>query len=169
MRYLDCGKEVYNMLNEVQDEFFEELRSAKIKCLFDTKKRKSRGKIRLADIRKTNDLLRHLTSEEAKTEDGFDYILTIDKKVWEHTEEIDRKRLIRHELRHTFVDGEAKDPYKLVPHDIEDFVEEVKLNSDDPGWANRVASMISDIYEQEKDDAKEKTRSRGKSLKRVRK
>lgn len=165
-RYLDCGNDVYKMLGKIQDEHFSDLRSAKIKCIFDTKKRKSGGKVVLASIRKASPLIKHFTADEAP-EDGFDYILTIDEKVWKHTDEKDKERLIRHELRHTFIDDEAKDPYKIVPHDIEDFVAEVKLNVDDPGWANRVVNLISDIYDQEKEDASDKKKSRGKALKRV--
>lgn len=166
-RYLDCGKDVYKVLENLQEKHFSDLRSAKIKCIFDTKKRKSGGKVVLASIRKASPLIKHFTADEAP-EDGFDYILTIDEKVWKHTDEKDKERLLFHELCHTAVDEEStKDPYKIVDHDIQDFVEAIKMNADDPGWANRVASLISDIYDQEKEDASDKKKSRGKALKRV--
>jgi hypothetical protein len=110
----------------------------------------------LASIRKTNPLIKHLTSDEAP-EDGFDYILAIDALAWKHCDEKDKERLLFHELCHTAVDEEStKDPYKIVDHDIQDFVEAIKMNADDPGWANRVASLISAIYDQEKDYTSEK-------------
>jgi len=165
-RYLDCGKDVYKVLEKIQEKHFSDLRSAKIKCIFDTKKRKSGGKVVLASIRKASPLIKHFTADEAP-EDGFDYILTIDEKVWKHTDEKDKERLIRHELRHTFIDDEAKDPYKLVPHDYEDFKAELELNKEDPLWSERIACLVSDIYDQEKEDASDKKKSRGKALKRV--
>ena len=155
-RYLDCGKDVYKVLEKIQEKHFSDLRSAKIKCIFDTKKRKSGGKVVLASIRKASPLIKHFTADEAP-EDGFDYILTIDEKVWKNTDEKDKERLLFHELCHTAVDEEStKDPYKIVDHDIQDFVEAIKMNADDPGWANRVASLISAIYDQEKDYTSEK-------------
>ncbi len=164
MRYADCGIDVVKLVEEVQDKYFQDLRSAKIKCIFDTKLRKSKGRVVLSTIRKTNELLRHLTIEEAKAEKGFDYILTVNKKAWELTSDIDKERLIRHELRHSNVLHEdVKDPYKIVDHDIQDFVEEVKLNVDDPGWANRVSILILDVYEQEREAAKEAKKGKKKN------
>jgi hypothetical protein len=144
------------MLEEIQDKHFSDLRSAKFKCIFDTKMCKRKNRVVLASIRKTGPLLRHLTAEEAKSEEGFDYILKIDQKVWENTDEKDKTRLLMHELCHTFVDDEAKDPYKIIPHDYEDFISQIKLNADDPDWANRVCSLISDIYDQEKENSGKK-------------
>jgi hypothetical protein len=172
-RFEDCTIDVTKMLEKVMDEHFRDLKDAKIKCIFDEKLKKSKGRIVLASIRKTNDLLRHLTADEAHTEEGFDYIITINKKVWEVTEDIDKERLVRHELRHAeILHDDVKDPFKIVDHDIQDFVDEVRLNVDDPGWANRVSTMILDIYEQEKEDQKaakkEGKGKRGKALKRVR-
>lgn len=154
-RFEDASELVYKVLIEVRDEFFSELQNAKIKCLFDTKKRSKGGKIVLATIKKTNDLLKHLTVDEAKSEEGFDYIIFIDKIAWDNIAHEDRVRLLRHELRHSEVlIDDVKDPYKIVPHDIEDFIEEVKLNKDDPGWARRVSTLAEDIYAQMKEQEK---------------
>jgi hypothetical protein len=172
MRYKDCGSDVKKLLSDVQVKYFRDTRDAKIKCIFDTKMRKNKGKIVLASVRKTNDLLRHLSAEEAQDEAGYDYIITIDGKAWEIIPDIDKERLLRHEMRHVLIDEEAKDPYKTAPHDLEDFVEEVRLNIDDPGWAGRVCTLVAEVYAQEKEQAKEakaSKNSRGKSLKRVRK
>jgi hypothetical protein len=156
MRYENVTTQVYEVLEEVRDKYFDDLQNAKIKCLFDTKKRMRGKKVVIAAIKKTNDLLKHLTAEEAKKEEGFDYIIFIDKVAWENTVPEDRIRLLRHELRHSLVCTEdVKDPYRIEPHDIEDFVEEVKLNADDPGWANRVSTLVSDIYDQRKEEEKE--------------
>jgi len=171
MRYEDVDSSVVKVLDEVRSTWFKELSQAKIKCVFDLKERKSKGRVVLASIRKTNDLLRHLTAEEAKDEFGYDYIISIDKVVWEAIGPEDRVRLLRHEGRHAFYveDEDAKDPYKIVDHNIQDFIEEVKLNQDDPGWAMRVATLAEDIYaqrkEQEQEAKKAGKRKRGHSLK----
>jgi hypothetical protein len=81
--------------------------------------------------------------------DGVDYVLIVDKKAWELANDKDKVRLISHELRHVFVD--ENDRRKLLPHDIEDFVTEVKLNADNPEWAFNLGALVADIYGQEKD------------------
>lgn len=174
MRFEDTDSSVTKVLDEVRGTWFKELKEAKIKCVFDTKIRKSKGKVVLACIRKTNDLLRHLTAEEAHDELGYDYIIAIDKVVWEAIGPEDRIRLIRHEMRHTFLveDEETKDPYKIAPHDIEDFIAEVQLNQDDPGWASRVVALAENIYaqmkEQEQEAKKAGKKKHGHALKRIR-
>jgi hypothetical protein len=104
---------------------------------------------------KANDLTRFLTIDESGSTEGFDYFIFIDKKVFEIMSDIDKVRLIRHELRHTLVDVEnEKDPFKLRPHEVEDFFEEIDLNASDPRWAERVATMAEALYDQEKEDKK---------------
>ena len=41
------------------------------------------------------------------------------------------------------------DPYKLVGHDIEDFMIEMDLNQDDPRWRNRLAAVAESVYDRE--------------------
>jgi len=66
----------------------------------------------------------------------------------DNIDDIDRSRVIRHELRHTSVDDEAKkNPYKVRTHTIEDFYSEVDLNADDPRWRARVATLLNVKYE----------------------
>jgi len=152
MRFEQATDEAKGLLKEVQAEHFPELLNANILLLFDLKKRVSGGKTVLGRIQKTNDLLRHLTIEEAHDDDGFDYLIYIDKVCYENITKEDRIRLIRHELRHILYDAnDERNPYKIIPHDIEDFVEEININVDDPGWASRVAELTLTIYEQMRD------------------
>jgi len=163
LRYEEVNEEVMSVLKEVKSEYFPELKNAKIKVLFDIKKRKSGGRVVLARIMKTNDLLRHLTKDEADAMEGYDYIITIDKKCWDSIIRDDKIRIVRHELRHTYFDIESEDnPYKLLDHSISDFYEEVEFNKDDPRWRERLATVVEDIYEQEKEtrqDSKKKKES----------
>ena len=160
-RFEDVDESVMELLHEVMQEFFPEFRNVRVKGLFDMKKRMSGGKVVLGRIQKCNDLLRHLTAEEARTEEGYDVLLYLDSKCWISIGREDRVRILRHELRH--LDHNDKGDLVVVPHDIEDFVEEVQLNQDDVAWRRRVATLTADIYEQEKDalaSAAEGTRQR---------
>jgi hypothetical protein len=160
LRYEEVNEEVMSVLKEVKSEYFPELKNAKIKVLFDIKKRKAGGTVILARIMKTNDLLRHLTIDEADAMEGFDYIITLDKTCWDSIIRDDKIRIVRHELRHACFDIESEDnPYKLQDHSISDFYEEVEYNKDDPRWRERLATVVEDIYEQKKEarqDSKKK-------------
>lgn len=163
LRYEEVTEEAKRMFDEVQTKHFPELRNAKILMLFDCKKRQAGGRVILGRIMKTNDLLRHLTKNEAIAIEGFDYIITVDKVGWNAITDADRTRLLRHELRHTFydIDSEAN-PYRLIDHSVSDFYEEVELNKDDPRWRERVATVVHDIYEQEKETLREEKNKRKK-------
>jgi hypothetical protein len=155
IRYEEVTNDVQRLFDQVQTTHFPELRNAKIILLFDLKKRSSGGRVVLGRIMKTNDLLRHLTKDEAVAIEGVDYIITLDREGWNAIGDEDRIRVLRHELRHTYYDIESEDnPYKLVDHSITDFYEEVELNKDDPKWRERVATVVADIYEQQKEDRK---------------
>lgn len=150
MRYEDVDKNVEDVLRDVINEYFPELRICKIKCLFRTKKKKSKGKLVLAEIQKPNDLIRFFTIDESGNETGYDYILTIDKTCWEAiTDDEDKIRLIRHELNHCDVDEESENnPFKLRGHDFEDFIVEVDRNRDNPNWASVLAEVTESRYEE---------------------
>ncbi len=157
LRYDEVNNHAIELLKEVRSKDFPELVNAKIKVLFDLKKRKSGGMVVLARIMKTNDLMRHLTRDGADLHDGYDYIITLDRKCWDNITDLDRVKILRHELRHTFFDIESEDnPYKLLNHSVSDFYEEVELNKSDPRWRERVATLTEDIYEQEKEARAEK-------------
>ena len=100
----------------------------------------------LARIVKTNDLTRHLTIDESGSDLGYDYIVFFDKLLWNHTEDIDRNRLMRHELRHTDISVDDS-KFKIRSHTIEDFYSEVELNRDDPRWRQRLGDMLVARYE----------------------
>ncbi len=159
-RYEDVYESVYEKLTEIRKQYFPELKNAKTKIIFDTKKRVSGGQICLAKIVKPNDLVRFFTKEETETfGEGYDYIIILDKICWNNISDIDRVRILRHELRHTCYDIESEDnPYKLVDHEITDFYDEITLNQDDPRWKQRVAGLTDAIYDQMKEEAREAKR-----------
>ena len=146
IRFEEVTGHVYEILNQVREQYFLELANANILPIFDTKKRVSKGKVVLASIRKVNDLQRFLTINESGSLDGFDYLIVIDKHAWDIAEDVDRVRLLRHELSHTVVDDSDK-PFKLRGHSLEDFYSEIELNVDDPKWAINLVGRVTLIYE----------------------
>ncbi|MFZ2799031.1 MAG: putative metallopeptidase, partial [Syntrophorhabdus sp.] len=83
IRYEDVTESVMEMFRKVKSQHFQELKNAKIRVLFDLKKRKSGGRIVVGRILKANDLVKHLT-KNANAEEGYDFIITLDKKCWDH-------------------------------------------------------------------------------------
>ena len=149
IRFEDTPDEVTILMESIVKEHFPELVNAKIKVIFDTKKRSYKGRLTLGRIQATSEILKHLTIEEANSEDGYDYLMYLDKVIYENVEEKDRIRLIRHELRHCETDMEAAKPYKLKDHDINDFYAEIELNSDDPHWAEKCIEIGLSLYDEE--------------------
>jgi len=153
-RFVEGTQEAIDLMNQVREEHFPMLTAANIKILFDTKIRSKGGRMVLGRILKANDLIRRLTDNMA--EEGCDYIMFLDEVVFENIETDDKIRLIRHELRHCRVLGtEEKPKYKVIPHDIEDFVIEIELNKDKIDWAKRAAELAENIYAQMGDEKKD--------------
>ena len=142
-RFEDVTADEYVVLNEVRDRHFSELASANIKMIYDTKKRKSNGKIVLARIKKPNEVEKFLCSDEV------DYIMFLDQNAWILADHEDKIRLVRHELRHTDVNLDAVKPWGLRGHTVEDFYREIDLNADKPKWADELALMADMKYDEE--------------------
>jgi len=153
-RYANAGEEEYAILTEVRNKWFDHLQEARIRILFDLKKRQSGKKLVLARIYKTNDLIKHLTLSEKET-DGTDLIIFLDKVCWDAIQRPEKIRIMRHELRHVEVELGKKQPFVIVGHDIEDFVAEVKENQDDVDWRRSVVELTSEIYQQKEEEEKE--------------
>ena len=148
MRYEDVSKDVLDITDAVQKQYFSYLANARIKYLFDNKKVTNGGKLVAAWIKKANDVLKFITGGELE---GFNYVVRIDKLMWDAIEEKDKIRIIRHELRHAFYDSESDDPYKLVGHDIEDFYAEVELaeKEGDLRWRERISEILHSVWDKE--------------------
>lgn len=144
-RYEDVTDAEYAILKQVRESLFSELSAAEIKLVFDTKIKKSGGKIILARIKKPSEV------EKFLCDDPVDYIIFLDQNAWMLSDDEDRIRLMRHELRHTNVDLDAKKPYKLRAHTVEDFYREINLNQDKPRWAEELALMVDMKYEEDKE------------------
>ena len=145
IRFEEAPKHAYDLMGKCLEKSFPELVNAEILILMDIKERSSGGAITLGRIQKTNDLTGHLTIDDSGNDRGYDYIIFLDKLMWDNTNDVDRLRVISHELSHTVVD---EDKYKLRIHTIEDFFSEVERNKKDPRWRQRVGSMMVGKYEE---------------------
>lgn len=151
IRFEDAPDAAYRIMNDLIEKHFQDFANAKILILVDTKKRVSMKKIVLGKMKKTNDMLRYLSLEDDIRLSGYDYIMLIDKLAWELASEEDETRLMRHELRHCDYDNEKSNPYGIQAHEIEDFHIEIRLNEDNPQWAQYLATSVeSKYYEIEK-------------------
>ena len=149
-RFEDASEKARVMLETIRAQHFKELNDAKILLLFDLKRRATADKITFAQIKKSDDLIRHISADDRDMVYGFDYIITVDKLLWDNIENTDRERVLRHELRHSKYDPESETIYKIRPHTIEDFHEEVELNHDDPQWGQKLAVSLEALYDQQK-------------------
>lgn len=147
-RYLEVDSSVMDVFYKVLNERFPAYGNIKFKLMFDTKKRMRKGKLVLASTELTNEKIRHFTATEDLPE-GYDYLIILDEVAWVHASDADRERIISHELNHVFID--EKGNYKLIDHDVEDFLVEIKRNEDNPDWAYDLAALTKSIYEQKED------------------
>lgn len=154
-RFEDVNDSVVEVYMDVIEKRFPFLGQLNIKLVFDIKKRVKEGKICLASIELANEKIKYFSKDDVAVE-GYDVVVFLDKKAWELANVKDRVRIMSHELRHVFIDETGK--VKLVPHDVSDFREEIKLNQDDPEWDYRLSTVLNDIYEQEKEMAKAKNK-----------
>lgn len=142
MRYEDVDSNVLDLFGKVRSKYFENLEDVGFKLVYDTKKRIKNGKYVFASIKTVDDLTDFLA------EDDFNYVITIDKNIWEKIEEGDRIRVLRRMLRSVEVDHAAKNKYKIKPFDREDFEEEIRLASEEsePNWIQKLSVMAEIIY-----------------------
>jgi hypothetical protein len=152
-RYEEADESLVEVFLNVVESFFPMYQNLKFKLMFDTKKRVKGGKVVLSSVELASEKVKFFSKDNIAVE-GYDYIVTVDKKAWEVSANTkDRERLIRHEMRHVFIDEKGKP--KIVGHEIEDFYAEIEANKDNPEWARRLTILVEDIYEQERELTKE--------------
>jgi hypothetical protein len=151
-RYEEADDSLVEVFLEVLEKTFPKYGNLKFKLIYDLKKRINKGQLVLASIELPSAKVKFFSQDEIAV-DGYDYILTVDRKAWEIADVKTKQRVIRHELRHVFID--EKGTPKLVGHEIEDFYAEIDLNKDDPEWRRTLVMITNDVYEQERLMAKE--------------
>ena len=151
-RFIDIDDGVIEVFFNVMEERFPNLINLKIKFVFDTKRRVKQGEVVLATTELASEKIKYFSKDDVAVE-GYDVVIIVDMKAWELASDKDKVRLMSHELRHIFIDETGK--VKLLPHDISDFRAEQKLNTDDPDWGLNLCTLVNDIYEQEREMAKQ--------------
>lgn len=152
IRFTDVDDSVVEVFLGILEERFPSLAQLKIKLIFDTKRRIKQGEIVLASAELASEKIKFFSKDDVAI-DGYDVVIAFDQKAWELANAQDRKRIVSHELRHIFID--EQDKVKLLPHDLSDFRAEQKINVDDPDWQYKLATLVNDVYEQEKEMAKQ--------------
>jgi len=147
---------VYSEFLDLVEKVFPELSGFSFGLLFRSKMKKSRGNLVLAEICLPTKLMSFFAKNDAGN--PYDYLMIIDEMAWACATAADRTRIVRHELRHVFVD-EKGNP-KLVDHDFADFHIEVELNSDAPMWGSNLAEVTMAGYKQVKDGQKDPRQNR---------
>jgi len=155
-KFEDVTEDVKKLMNDIIKSDFPTLANAKIKMLFLMNKKTSGGNMILGSMNKATPRENYLTSNDG--EDGVNYIMILDGNIFHSLDQEAKKRIIRHELNHAHIDLDAKDPYKIVGHEIEDFFKEVEYNKDEPRWKDRVFAIAEQIYE----DMEEQKKNKGK-------
>jgi len=154
-RFYEADQSVTNLIQSLiyEEDRFPNLKAANIIAVMDNKPKVDAltGRVTFAYIKTANEVERFLTKDGHNIE-GVDYIMFINDLVWELANDKDKKRIISHELRHTFLD--EKGNFKIVKHDIEDFYIEVRLNEDDPMWGQALGTVAIAKIEQMKEEAK---------------
>ncbi len=147
-RYIDCDEDLVEVFMKVLEERFPQYGHLTFKLVYDLKKRINKGNVVLASIEVASPKIKYFSRDD-RALDGYDYVLIVDQKVWQLAAPKDRERVISHELRHVFIDDKGNT--KIIGHEINDFYQELKLNSDDPEWARKLATIVVDVYDQEKE------------------
>lgn len=144
-RYEEAPEEFNKLVRVVCKNHVPSLKKAKIKCLLDTKSKKTKGRYRLAELRLPDDFVKYFSSLAEDDMSSPDFLMIFDKGLYHAIEKKDKKRIIFHELNHGFIDEDGK--CKILPHDFEGFHAEVEYNKDDPEWNIRMANEMEILYE----------------------
>jgi len=148
IRYETMDTQTENFIKSTINSFFPDLRNAVFELVCDTKKRKSGGRSVISKIEKPNEVLRFVSSNEENPE-GIDYVLMLDKNVWNELSDNDKTRVVRHVLQHTDVDFEKEMPYGLRKPEVSTFYSEIEYNKDDPEWMERLETIADSLYTRE--------------------
>ena len=151
-RFIEVDDSVVEVFIDIMEKRFPSLAQLKIKLIFDLKRRIKQGEIVLASTELASEKIKFFSKDNVAIE-GYDVVIIFDMKAWELAAVEDRARIMSHELRHIFIDETGK--IKLLPHDISDFRAEQALNTDNPDWSFKLATLVNDVYEQEKEMAKQ--------------
>lgn len=167
-KFEDATGDVIKLFEKVKNDLFPELNNALFKLVWRNKKKGKDGGLIFAEIMSPGEFTRYLTSEEANEETGFDFIVIIDKLIYNNINEEDKIRILRHELRHCVYNPTKEDKkaqYGIRDHTVQDFYEDVAIesqNGGDPQWKERVLEIGLSLYEEQEEKKKEEKKTKKK-------
>lgn len=170
IKFEDATGDVIELFEKVKTNLFPELNDALFKLVWRNKKKGKKDGLVFAEVMSPGEFTRYLTSEEANEENGFDFIVIIDKLIYNNIDEEDKVRLLRHELRHCVYNPSKEDrksQYGLRDHTVQDFYEDVAIEAQaggDPQWKERILEIGLSLYEEqaEKKKAEKKLKKKQK-------
>ena len=150
MRFEDVTSDIYQMVENIIKDEFPALDGAKFIILYDTKKRKTGGRYIIGRIKKANDELKALSMSD----EGIppDYIMFLDKQIFNVLDDRDKERVVHHELCHCEVNFDSENQYRIKDHEIQSFYAEIDYNNDDHRWTERVSSIAESVYDPENEE-----------------
>lgn len=137
-QFTKADSSVYEKYLQVVEETFPNLSGFSFGLLFRTKLKRSRGNVVFSEICLPSKLMSYFAKDASGN--PYDYLLIVDEMAWSCGHDSDRIRLMRHELRHVFIDDKGNP--KLIDHDFADFHTEVELNKDNPMWASNLSEVV---------------------------
>jgi len=126
---LDGAKDIAHALINEYPVKFGELANARILYLSKIGGIKLHGERKAATIKTCTGEKKYLSRCEANRDEGWDYIMTICAEIWARADDKLRKRIVFHELKHCLrlEKEDGSEMWRLVPHDLETFYDEVDI------------------------------------------
>ena len=151
-----AGDELVPYVEKSIEKWFPSYDMELIKPFFYYKKKSKNGRTVFAYVRKASDFEKLLLNNIAT-----EYLLFVDGNIWPELAEDDKVRLIRHELRHIYIDydKEGEPKYGIADHNLIDFREDYEIENGTPyPDPFRVASNIAMEVYFKLDQAKKKNK-----------
>ena len=141
-RYEEASKNIYNMVRDAVNKHFPDLADARFFIWMDSQKRTSSGKTVPGSILKANSVVNFLAH------DDYDYVIKLDRALFENISDADQLGLLLHLLCHTKVVTKAEEEkYSLVAPDYPLFEQELELI---PYWREffqRLQTTAAEVHE----------------------
>ena len=119
--YKVCNQEIVDIANDLIREYHTDAAFANIHYIFKEEHQKSGNKVVLGKCTKQSDKLKFLH--------GFDFIIEFAHDIWQELNDVQKKALILHELKHISIGEDADGNIKLKTskHDLEEFRDVVEV------------------------------------------
>lgn len=144
------AKEIARALINKYPEKFGEITTAHILYLTKIGGIVAQGEQKAGKIEKVTGQKKYLSRKPENNDEGWDYIVTLSAEVWGMANAQLKERIVFHELKHTLKlekeDGSTD--FKIVPHDIETFIDETEIY----GSGRDLADVLTSVANLKKDE-----------------